>query len=121
MSATMLSAPMPFPLSCGADCGHIVLPVAASYTPSPTTTCADLLSGSSRAMAGPPHQSEAPGSPVAGLPRFAQRNSPFSSKAMSPPCEWPTFSSGFQPPVTKQTCPSPLQSPAAMDETAFTT
>src|SRR5712671_707619 len=82
-------------------------------------------------MAGPPHHTEGAGSPVCGFPRLSQRKSPFSSKAMSPPCWCDSLtrlgslkrheggplkqSSGSQPPVTKQTCPSPLQSPAAMD------
>src|SRR5712692_2099788 len=72
-------------------------------------------------MAGPPHHTEGAGSPICGFPRLTQRKSPFSSNATRPPCWWD--SSGFclftsfasHPPVTKQTCPSPLQSPAAMD------
>src|SRR2546423_4671658 len=72
-------------------------------------------------MEGPPHHTEGAGSPVCGFPRFTQRKSPFSSKAMSPPCRWDweglarSTSFASQPPVTKQTCPSPLQSPAAME------
>src|SRR5690349_16887504 len=82
-------------------------------------------------MAGPPHHIDGAGSPVCGLPRLSQRKSPFSSKAMSPPCWWDSLilfgslnrqeggplkqSVASQPPVTKHTCPSPLQSPAAIE------
>src|SRR3954471_457620 len=72
-------------------------------------------------MAGPPHQTRGSGSPVAGLPRFSQSRFPSPSKAMRPPCEcalggWLSF--GSQLPVTRQSVPSPLQSPAAIDEFA---
>src|SRR4051812_23466164 len=72
-------------------------------------------------MAGPPHHTRGSGSPVAGLPRFSQRRFPSPSNAMRPPCEcalggWLSF--GSQLPVTRQSVPSPLQSPAAIDEFA---
>src|SRR5437762_7175762 len=132
MSAMALSVPSPLPPMEPPSfvCGQSVLPVAASNTPLPAITCAGPSGPRSRAIAGAPHQSEAP--------RLTQRNLPSLPKAINPPlsCAWPGFSVGLQPtlgpfglqgmsygsqpPVMKQSSPVPMQSPAAIPALPFT-